>query len=311
MYSKYFQLFILLIFFSSCDKYASEVEKIKAENDKLSKSLSGVEDSEKILRGEYSEAIDVLNAIDDTLSNISDREKQIKQLNAKMELAENKSQKEQILSKLQTLRDANKNAQQQTKALQGMLQKFKGENETLRKMIDQAEARVKTIDEELGTKRNMVGEMQSTLKKTEKELETNRSDLAIAYEDLKVKNEKLQVANDKLQTSIAELKVKNDFIGKEALGYVCCGTKKFLRQKDILSATTMKLTKGFQSPAQANSSRINYFENNSISCNGSSKIVAVLPERDPSSYQIEGAKLIIRNTQTFWRTDKIVILVQE
>lgn len=298
------------VIFASCDDYKSKLEELKLQNDKMSAELSSVEDSEKMLRGEYAEAIDVLNAIDDTLKNISDRDKQIKELSKNMELSKSKTQKEEILTKLEALQESNKNARQQTSALQSMLQKYKGENESLRKMIDQSESRVKVIDEELGTKRNMIGEMQVTLKKTEQELASNRSDLAIAYEELKEKNNRLEGANNKLKRSISELDTKNEFINKEARAYVCCGTKKFLRKKDILSNTTMKLTKGFQSPAQANGSRFNYFENNTISCTGG-KITHILPERDPASYQIDGSKLIIKNAETFWKTDKIVVLVQE
>jgi myosin heavy subunit len=303
-------LFVVFSVFCSCDNYSSKIADLKKENEKMSGQLSSIEDNEKIMRGEYAEAIEVLNAIDDTLKNISERDKEIKNLNKKMELSKDKSQKEEILSRLEALETANKNARNQTQALQGMLQKYKGENESLRKMIDQAETRVKTIDGELSSKRSMMGEMQSTIKKTEKELAENQSELSDAYEELKSKNEKLEIANKKLEKSIEDLKKKNDFIGKEAWAYVCCGTKKFLRQKDILSSTSIKLTKGFQSPAQANGNRLNYFENKTISCSGKA-ITHVLPERDPSSYQIEGNKVIIRNSESFWKTDKIVVLVQD
>jgi myosin heavy subunit len=303
-------LFIFAAVLCSCENYSSKIAEIKKENEKMSGQLSSIEDNEKIMRGEYAEAIEVLNAIDDTLKNISERDKEIKNLNKKMELSKDKSQKEEILSRLESLETANKNARNQTKALQSMLQKYKGENESLRKMIDQAETRVKTIDEELSNKRTMIGEMQTTIKKTEKELSENQSELSIAYEDLKSKNDKLEIANKKLEKSIEDLKKKNDFIGKEAWAYVCCGSKKFLRQKDILSSTSIKLTKGFQSPAQANGNRLNYFENKTISCSGK-PITYVLPERDPASYQIDGNKVIIRNSENFWKTDKIVVLVQD
>jgi regulator of replication initiation timing len=177
-------------------------------------------------------------------------------------------------------------------------------------MIDQAESRVKVIDEDLKTKKNTIGNMKSTLQKTEKELATSQSDLGKAYEELKEKNEKLQIANEKLEKSIEDLKVKDDFIGKEAMGIVCCGTKKFLRQKDILSSTTMKLTKNFKASAQSVGSKINYYESNTLDC-GSGNITNVLPERSPSSYKIEGSKLIVKNTEEFWKTDKIVVLVKD
>jgi len=303
-------LFLIISVVYSCDSYGSKIAELKKENEEMSGQLNSIEDNEKILRGEYADAIEVLNAIDDTLKNISERDKEIKTLNRKMEMSKDNSQKEEILSRLESLETANKNARNQTKALQGMLQKYKGENESLRKMIDQAETRVKTIDEELSSKRSMMGEMQSTIKKTEKELAENQSELTIAYEDLKSKNDKLEITNKKLEKSIEDLKKKNDFINKEAWAYVCCGSKKFLRQKDILSSTSIKLTKGFQSPAQANGSRFNYFENKTISCSGKA-ISYILPERDPASYQIDGSRVLIKNAENFWKTDKIVVLIQD
>lgn len=312
MFTKYCKLFLLCFVLASCgNNFKAEAEKIKAENDKLNKQLSGMAEEDKLIRGEYSEAIDALNTIDDTLNNIAEREAEIKTLQKQSELTKSSSQREKLLAKVENLTDANKNARNQVRQLQAALQKFRGENESLRKMIDQAEERVKTIDNDLTTKRNVIGDMQGTLKKTEEALVVTESDLVSAYEDLKVKTEKLQVTNDRLQKTIEELKAKDAFIGKEAWGYVCCGSKKFLRQKDILSSTTMKLTKEFQTPAQANGTRINYYENNEIDCGGEGKITTILPERDPSSYQISGSKIIIKNTESFWKTDKIVVLIKD
>jgi len=312
MFTKYCKLFLLFLALASCgNNFKVEADKIKAENDKLNKQLSGMAEEDKLIRGEYSEAIDALNTIDDTLNNITEREAEIKSLKKQSEVTKSTSQREKLLAKVENLTDANKNARNQVSQLQAALQKYRGENESLRKMIDHAEERVKTIDGDLKTKRNAIGDMQGTLKKTEDDLVVAQSDLSSAYEDLKVKTEKLQVTNDRLQKTIEELKTKEAFIGKEAWGYVCCGSKKFLRQKDILSNTTMKLTKGFQASAQANGSRINYYENNEIDCGGEGKITTILPERDPASYQITGSKIVIKNTESFWKTDKIVVLVKD
>jgi DNA repair exonuclease SbcCD ATPase subunit len=308
---KYFSLAFFLLIFTSCDNYKEEVEKMKAENEKMSKQLSDIELEEKMLRGEYAEAMNALNSIDDTLSRISDREKEIKELKKDIEITKSKSQKEEMLDKINELVEENKNSKKQVKQLQALLQKFKGENESLRKMIDQAESRVETIEEDLSSKRNTIGNMRSTLKKTEKELAENQSNLSIAYEDLKDKNDKLEAANARLEQLISELKIKDEFIGKEAWGYVCCGSKKYLRQRDILNNTTLKLTKNYQANVQASGSRINYYESNIIDCGISGKITTVLPARDPQSYKIEANKLIVKNPELFWKLDKVVVLVKD
>lgn len=305
---------LIAIFFSllsvACDSYSAEISKMKEENKKLNSKLSDLEAEDKIMKGEYSEAMSALNSIDDTLKNITEREKKIKSIKQKMESVKSSSQREKMTENLELLLKANQNARNQVQQLQNSLQKYKGENESLRRMIDQAESRVKTIDEDLKSKRNSIGNMKATLQKTEKELANSQSDLGKAYEELKEKNEKLQIANEKLEKSIADLKVKEDFIGKEAMAYVCCGTKKYLRQKEILNNTTLKLTKNFQSSAQAVGSKINYYDSNIIDCS-SGNITNILPERAPESYKIEGSKLIVRNTELFWKTDKVVVLVKD
>ena len=128
---------------------------------------------------------------------------------------------------------------------------------------------------------------------------------------LKKKNEELSSTNEKLTSTLGDLKKKTVFIEEQARGYVSCGTKKVLRQKGILSKTNLKLTKEYQTAVKANSYAVNYFESDLIECGTGGKIEVVLPERDPASYKVDGYKLTILNTESFWKTDKIVVIVKE
>lgn len=126
----------------------------------------------------------------------------------------------------------------------------------------------------------------------------------------KEKNEKLENVNDQLKSTIEDLRSKNEFIDVQAKAFVACGTKKQLRKNNILKSLSTKLSKNYKEYVQASGTVLNFYESTSLSC-GEGEIFAVLPERDKSSYQLEGAKLIITDTKKFWSTDKVVVLVKK
>jgi chromosome segregation ATPase len=304
----------LLVFglsFTACNNYKSEYEAILEENAAMKKQLNDAEEEGKLVRGEYSEAIETLNAIEDTLRAISDREKEIQKLTQSSEFSGNISQRQAILKKLQALKDANDQSKNQAKQMQSRLNSYRIENEQLRKMIAQAETRVLTKEQELEEAQTVIDDLRDALGKMESQLLESQGDLATAYEDLKDKNESLEETNERLNNTINELQRKTVFIEEQAKGYVACGSKRILRRKGILSRVNMKLTKEYQSAVKANSSSINYFESNEIECGTDGEIIAVLPERDESSYSIEGNQLKITDTEAFWKTDKIVVLVKK
>lgn len=308
-------LFVLLIIslplFTACDNYKTKLDQLKSEQEALAKQLGDADAEDKLIRGEYSEAIDALNAIEDTLSSIAERDKEIKAVSHQMELTKKVSQREKLLEKLSTLREANDQAREQARQLQYALQKYKGENELLRKMIDQAEERVTATDEKITTSRNTISELGGALKKMEKDLDVTKSDLSSAYEDLKSKTDRLEEINATLQAKIDELEQKDEFIGKQANAYIACGTKKTLRQKGILNKTTTTLDKKYRETVQANSTVINYHASNEIQCGAEGTIEMILPSRDPASYKIEGAKLLITNAKEFWKTDNVVVIIKK
>jgi chromosome segregation ATPase len=303
-----FAVIALLLF--SCDS-RSEYEKLMEENARLQQKMNNLSEEERSLKGEYANAVETLQAIEDSLQAISDREKDIQKLTKKIEGTKDLDKKQAILAKLQVLQSANDAAKDQARVLQGKLYAIKIENEQLRKMIAQSETRLLAKEQELADVQGLINDLRSSLSKMEAQLLESKGELKGAYELLKKRNEELTAANQKLNNTLAELKNKTSFIQEQARGYVSCGTKKLLRQKGILGKTNVKLTKEYQSAVRANSYTVNYFESDLIECGSSGKIEAVLPERSEKSYKIEGNKLVITDNEAFWKTDKIVVIVKE
>ncbi len=300
-----------LLVLSACENYKSEYEKILEENAALQKKINDLGADDKLIRGEYSDAIETLNAIEDSLRSITDREKDIQKLSQNLENSKDLSQKQAILAKLQALKDANDKAKNEAKQLQSKLNGYRVENEQLRKMIAQAETKILAKEQELEQAQSIIDDLRDGLSKMEAQLLESQGELAGAYEDLKRKNADLAQTNERLNRTLDELRKKTVFIEEQAKGYVACGSKKVLRQKGILNRANMQLNKEYKTAVRANSSSIDYFESNIIECGTEGKIVAVLPARSTASYEIDGHKLTVKNAEEFWKTDKIVVIVKE
>jgi len=305
-----FFILALTLGLTACKNYKSDYDKMLDENAALEKKLNDMSADGKLVRGEYSEAIETLNAIEDSLRAISDREKDIQKLSQNLEMSKDLSQKQAILSKLQALKDANDKSKNNAKELQAKVNSYRVENEQLRKMIAQAETKILAKEQELEESQGLIDGLRDGLGKMEAQLLESQGELASAYEDLKKKNADLEKTNDRLNRTLDELRKKTVFIEEQAKGYVACGSKKVLRQKGILSRSSMKLTKEYQTSVRANSSSIDYYESNTVECGNEGKIISVLPERPASSYQIDGHKLIVKDTEAFWKTDKVVVLIK-
>jgi len=302
---------ILGVFFSSCNNYQEQYDALVEKNAVDQKRLHELEEEDRLVRGEYSLAIETLNSIEDTLRTIATNEKEIQRLTQQKEFSGTLSQRQAIMAKLQVLRDENEAAKEAAKSMQRRVRSYQIENQQLKKMIAQAETRIVEKEEDLKEARFIIDDMELALAKMEGQLTEKSGQLDDAYKDLKDRNETLTETNDKLATTIADLETKNDFIDEQAKAYVACGDKKTLRKAGILSKTSMKkLTKTYQLSVRQNGDEIDYFNNDQIDCGGDGEIVYVLPLRAESSYEIQGSVLLIKNSKAFWATDKTVVLVK-
>lgn len=302
---------LMLLFLSACSNYQQEYEALLEKNAADQKRLNQLEEEDRLVRGEYSLAIETLNSIEDTLRVIERNEREIQRLAQQQELGTGSlSQRQTIIAKLQNLRDANEAAKDAARKMQRRVQAYKIENQQLKKMIRQAEDRISDKEEELTEARTIIDDMELALAKMEGQLSQKSGELDDAYRDLKKRNEELSETNSKLETAIEDLESKNDFIDEQARAYVACGNKRVLRKAGIL-VTAKKLSKNYQRSVRENGDEIDYFNNDQIDCGGDGEIVTVLPARDESSYKIDGQVLLITNPKVFWSTDKTVVLVKK
>lgn len=303
---------LLTVLFSACNNYEEQYKALVEKNAADLKRLNQLEEEDRLVRGDYSMAIETLNSIEDTLRSIANNEQEIQRLTQEKEFNGNLSQRQAIIAKLQALRDANETAKEAARKMQSRVRSYKIENQELKKMIAQSEKRIDDKEEDLREARVIIDDMELALAKMEGQLSEKSGQLEDAYRDLEVRQQELTESNVKLETTISDLKTKTDFIEEQAKAYVACGDKRVLRRAGILSkASTKKLSKNYLASVQENGDEIDYFNNDQIDCGGDGTIAVVLPLRDPSSYEINGSVLLIKDTKAFWATDKTVVLVKK
>lgn len=302
---------VIVTSFGACKNYKAEYEQLMNDKASLQKKINELSEEDKLIRGEYSDAIETLNSIEDTLRAIGDREKEIQSLSKSNEFSGNLTQKQAILDKLKALSQANAAAKDEAKRMQERIKSYKIENEQMKKMIAQAEQRVIEKERQLEEAQGLITDLQKTLNKLEGQLLEKTGELATTYEELKNERDRLAETNASLERTLAELQKKTSFIDEQAQGYFACGSKAELRRNNILNKTSLKLVKEYQESVRAVGRKVDYFKNSEFSCGSDGAIELILPERDPASYEIDGAKLVVKDAKTFWATDKIVVLIKE
>jgi uncharacterized coiled-coil DUF342 family protein len=101
--------------FSACNNYEQAYNELVEQNAVAQKRLNQLEEEDRLVRGEYSLAIETLNSIEDTLRSIESNEQEIQRLTQQKEFSGTLSQKQAIIVKLQQLRDENETAKEAAK----------------------------------------------------------------------------------------------------------------------------------------------------------------------------------------------------
>jgi len=307
-------IYLLLLLSSltiSCENYKEKMEEEQKAQRLLSEQIDGLEEEEKLIKGEYADAMQTLSAIDQTLSEMAMRNKEMDKLVRQKELAKGTTEEQVIMAKLVSLRDANINADKEARRLRSKVRAFKVENAELKKLVENLDEKFVVVSAEVDKVQTNIGRMELALKALEEEVEATETELSKTYAELKVKTSKLERDNIQLESELADLKNKNDFIAEDAMGYIVCGTKKALRQNQILRLLSAKtLTKEYQAQVKAVGSEINYFEDDHIDC-GEGAIEHLLPLRNKDSYEINGGKVTVLDKKVFWATSKSVVLVKK
>lgn len=303
---------LFLLVGSSCNDGSAEIKRLTDENAVLKQKASALTDEDGKLRDEYSQAIQQLNDIEDTLRAIAEREKEIQKLSQSKEFSGNLSQRQNIMAKLEALKTANEQSQNRAKELQGQVKSLKIQNENLVKMIASAENKIMEKEQQIAEQTTIIKDMRTALNKMEAQLLETRGELAVAYEDLQRQNQELERTVANLERTNAELRSKSTFIEDNANAYIVCNTKKELRRMNIMRDLSKELTNNYKQEVTARGSKVNLYGNTEFTCGAEGgNIEFILPKRDPSSYEIKGATLVIKNAKTFWATDRVVVLVKE
>ena len=307
----YIGLLFIVALTTSCEDYQTKLEEAQKEQQLLSEQLGTLEEEESLIKGEYADAMDVLSEIDQTLNDMAQRNSEMDKLIQQKELAKGTTKEQAIMVRLQSLKNANIEADKKARRLRTKVKAFKVENLQLKKMIAQLEGRFVEIEQEVNKVQTTIGNMQISLSKLESEVSVTDTKLTSAYADLKVQTDKLARTNTELKTTLSDLQRKNAFIEEDANAYVACGSKQVLRRNNMLRLLSAKtLTIDYQSQVKSLGTQFDYFNNLAIDC-GSGTIEYILPPRDPNSYKIEGEVVRILDKKTFWATSKTVVLVKK
>ncbi len=291
-----FFAFSVATLFWSCGQSDSTQEHNEAIAE-LEDEIDELQNDKSLIREEYDQVIDIINEIDEQLIDIDAREKQMDNMIG--DLSGSALQKEQIMARINLLKEQNIKAQKAANALQEKLNSVKTENNSINKIIKQYEVRLKEKDQEIAGYEIKMNQIEAQLKYTENELATQYALVAKQRDSLR---NQTVVLSDNLKV----LEEKNSFIAECVKGYYLSGTKKQLKEKGVLKKIGVKLQDNFQSKIDK-TAPINFYTETELSFER--PILAVLPERPAASYRIDGNNLSIKKPETFWENrDAIIVL---
>lgn len=294
----------------SCDNHKTAYEEEALRQKLLQDSVSRLEEEERLIQGEYGEAMETITAINEALSTISERNKEMAALMARKDVEEGDIQAN-IIAQIDALKKANSNTYSEARRLQSKASAYKVENKTIKTMIASIEEKLVEKEKELDSLKVNINTLKGTLSGLQQEVDSTDSELANTYAELKIQSAFLETKNEELQATILDLKDKNQFIEDDAVAYVVCGTRKELRQNKILNLLSMKrLTPTYASQVRDLGTQFSIYDRSKIGC-GEGELIYLLPERDPNSYILEGGSIKILDSKTFWNTSKSLVLIKK
>lgn len=258
----------------------------------------------ELLKEEYNEVIETLNKIDLTLQSISTRENQMENLIG--DLRGGDLQKEVILAKIASLKDANIDDQDHAKELQESLNSFETDNNSLKKIIQQYEDKIVAKDVEIANYEVKIKQIESQLQYTESELNKQYAVVAQQKDALEIKTNKLENANKELEKKYDELKEKDEFIADCVRAYYVAGSKKTLKNAGVLKRkVAMQVRDDFQRKLDK-TKPFNFYKKTEIEVK--KDIIKILPERPENTYSIKDNVLYVKDIDEFWQTKHVVIV---
>ncbi len=291
----------------------ANLEEALAKIALLEEERGEFESEKDLIKAEYNDVIESLNDIDLTLMEIDTREKEMENLIG--DLSGKELQRETILSKIESLKDENKQAQARANKLQAKLNKLSAaadakndkEKAALQKIIEQYSERLKAKDEEIKNYEIMISQIEAKLKFTEGELAKQFGIVEQQNSELAEKNKSLSATNQELENTIRDLEASEKTVAECARAYVAIEDKKALKSAGIIKKIGLKLQDDYQD-ILSKSAPINLYQKTEIETDG--VIQAILPERAASSYSIDGSVVNIKDVNVFWQTRAAVIVLK-
>ncbi|MEO1437853.1 MAG: hypothetical protein AAFV80_20095 [Bacteroidota bacterium] len=269
----------------------SRIAELEAEN-------AGLQEDKSLIRGEYNDAIDIMNQIDEELIGIDAREKQMENLIG--DLSGNELQRELILARIEVLKEENGDAQKKAKDLQNRLNQYVSDNKNLNKTIQLYEKRLEEKEVEIAAYEVKVNQIEAQLKYTEDELATQYAIVART-------NDSLQTKNQDLERMLTEIQEKDEYIAECVKAYYMASDRKTLRQLGILRKGGLRLTDEYQN-LMVRDFPVDMYNDKSYEFEGI--IVAILPERPENTYRISENTLEITDSETFWKNRDMVVVLK-
>ena len=299
-----YSLFCIALMTIACNDSDEAYQNALVKIAQLEDEKFELEEDRELLKDEYNDVIETLNEIDITLADITARENQMENLIG--DLRGGDLQKEVILAKIESLKNANVGDQDKAKEMQAALNAFETDNASLKKIINQYEGKIKAKDAEIANYTVKIKKIESQLQYTESELNKQYAIVAEQKEVLEFKNEKLEASNQELEEKYRELEQKDEFIADCVKGYYIAGSKKSLRSYGVLKRKpTAQLTDDFQTKFDREKP-FNFYKKTEIEAKR--EIIKILPERPENTYSIQNNILYIRDIDEFWQTKHVVIV---
>jgi len=281
MIRKHLSVIVLLsagMFLASCGGNNEEMEKLKAENEVLKKDLTERDESVNDFMKSFNEIEENLLAV---------------------------QQKERALNSGEVKNSAELGGDAKTR--------IEAEIQSINELMEKNKTQLSDLQKKLKKSNFKIGEFEKTIERLNQSIEEKNAEITALNEKLIALNYQVEGLNRNLDSLNTDTKVKTEQLTEKDNQlnevYYAVGTKKELVSNGVLSnAGTFSGPKGGKK-LDFNS---NYFtkidsrQTSEISINA--KKSKLLSSHPAASYELTGAKLVIKDAASFWKASKYCVI---
>jgi len=281
MIRKHLSVIVLLsagMFLASCGGNNEEMEKLKAENEVLKKDLTERDESVNDFMKSFNEIEENLLAV---------------------------QQKERALNSGEVKNSAELGGDAKTR--------IEAEIQSINELMEKNKTQLSDLQKKLKKSNFKIGEFEKTIERLNQSIEEKNAEITALNEKLIALNYQVEGLNRNLDSLNTDTKVKTEQLTEKDNQlnevYYAVGTKKELVSNGVLSnAGTFSGPKGGKK-LDFNS---NYFtkidsrQTSEISINA--KKAKLLSSHPAASYELTGAKLVIKDAASFWKASKYCVI---